>query len=637
MNQPRDDEHNELAISAPGAAPPTAGQPDHAANVLPNGTRLGDFEIAGVLGVGGFGIVYRAHDNFLDRDVALKEYMPSALASRTQERVHVTSERHAEMFQAGLRSFINEARMLAHFDHPALVKVYQFWEANGTAYMVMPYYHGRTLKQVLRERTAPPDETWLRRLLAQLLDALELIHAQRCFHRDIAPDNILMLDDTRPMLLDFGAARRAIEGLTQAFTVILKQGYAPIEQYAEVPGMHQGAWTDLYALASVVHYAIEGRPPPPSVARVVADPYVPLASRYAGRYGAAFLAAIDQALAVKPEQRPQSVAALRALLDDSGATVMWPAVTPASRSAPLPPAAGAPASIAPPVDGLAPPPPRVDAPAPLPPAAPPVMPPRPPADLEALPPLAPAAPMAPATAVPTRSRAPMYAGAGAVALVMAGIGYLLSGHDVPPPAPAVTGPAQPLAASTAPSRAPAALPASHPFEPTAALADIVAGASPGRNVAVQVHTARVRIGQDALRFSVRSSHAGHVYVFMVGSDRNNFWLLFPNAIARDNAIAAGETVELPASASGTGRWRMDAGGPPGTDHLVVMVSDVPRRFDGAGLVQGDVFAEFPIDHAARLQRAHAGKAPLFAGLADCPGAACSQAYGAAAFTITEVE
>src|SRR5690349_25118036 len=164
-------------------------------NALPLGTRLGEFEIVGIVGEGGFGIVYLAYDHSLDRKVALKEYMPSALAEREgTTSVKVKSQRNAETFSAGLRSFINEARLLAQFDHPALVKVYRFWEANGTAYMAMPYYGGRTLRDILRADPAQASEAWLKKLLVPLLDALELLHAHRCYHRDVAPDNIQVLE-----------------------------------------------------------------------------------------------------------------------------------------------------------------------------------------------------------------------------------------------------------------------------------------------------------------------------------------------------------------------------------------------------------------------------------------------------------
>ena len=306
-------------------------------HTLPVGSVIGGFEITGLIGEGGFGIVYLAFDPTLQRQVALKEYMPSSLASRsaTSSDVTVKSARHLDTFNAGLRSFVNEARLLAHFDHPALVKVHQFWQANRTAYMVMPYYEGPTLKAALREMAAQgrtPDEALLRQWLEPLLDALELMHTEQCFHRDVAPDNIL-LTSRGPLLLDFGAARHVISDMTHALTVMLKPGYAPIEQYGDAASMAQGAWTDLYALGSVVYFAITGRSPITSVERVMGDPLPPLASIAAGRYSARFLRAIDHALAVRPKNRPQSVAEFRALL---GAAPAGAASGEASRASDVP-------------------------------------------------------------------------------------------------------------------------------------------------------------------------------------------------------------------------------------------------------------------------------------------------------------
>src|SRR5690242_13338558 len=284
-------------------------------NALPIGTRVHEFEITRVVGEGGFSVVYLAFDHTLHRSIALKEYIPSALASRRGDNtVAVRSAQHQQTFEAGLRSFINEARLLAQFDHPALVKVYRFWVSNGTAYMVMPYYEGITLKEALRRRNGSPEETWLKTLLAQLLDALETLHARQCYHRDIAPDNILMLSDSAPVLLDFGAARRVIGNSAQTLTVILKPGYAPIEQYAEAPKLKQGPWTDIYALASVVYFAISGHAPPPAVARVISDPLVPLSKLNEGRYTQGFVEGIELALQVKPDDRPQDIASFRAAL-----------------------------------------------------------------------------------------------------------------------------------------------------------------------------------------------------------------------------------------------------------------------------------------------------------------------------------
>jgi serine/threonine protein kinase len=305
-------------------------------HTLPDGTRLGEFEIRGLIGEGGFGIVYLAYDESLQRQVALKEYMPSSLAARasTTATVSVKSDRHRETFEAGLKSFINEARLLAQFDHPSLVKVYRFWEGHGTAYMVMPYYEGPTLKHALRELGRASTEAEIKAWLHPLLNALEVMHAAHCFHRDIAPDNIL-LTATGPLLLDFGAARRVIGDMTHALTVVLKPGYAPIEQYGEAASsMPQGAWTDLYAMACVVYYAITGKAPMSSVDRLMADKLKPLSEIAAGHYSAPFLQAVDACLAVRPHERPQSVAALRALLAAAPSAGFVPEPSPGPSSAP---------------------------------------------------------------------------------------------------------------------------------------------------------------------------------------------------------------------------------------------------------------------------------------------------------------
>ena len=291
-------------------------QQDLPNEALPAGLYLNEFELLRPVGVGGTSIVYLAQDHSLKRRVALKEYMPTSLASRSgATAVVVKSERHREVFEAGRKSFINEARLLAQFDHPSLIKVYRFWEANGTAYMVMPFAEGITLKDALRQRNQAPDEATLLQILDPLTQALAVIHADQCYHRDIAPDNIMMLAVTnRPLLLDFGAARRVIGDMTQALTVILKPGFAPIEQYADSPAMKQGPWTDIYALAAVVCFAITGKTPEPSVGRLIKDSLVPLRLSHQGRYSDRFLAAIDAALAVRPEARPQSISAFRQAL-----------------------------------------------------------------------------------------------------------------------------------------------------------------------------------------------------------------------------------------------------------------------------------------------------------------------------------
>ena len=303
--------HQPLAehTSSEGACAP-------AADALPDGTWLGEFRIIRTLGSGGFGIVYLALDTTLQREVAIKEYLPMAIAKRgngTNVEVRVDPP----TFGAGLESFLYEARLLARFEHPALVKVHQFWKANNTAYMVMRYYPGRTLKEESSRRDAPPDETWLRGLVLPILDALEKLHQEGVYHRDISPDNIVILDDGSPVLLDFGSARRVIGDRTQAMTAVLKPNFAPVEQYADPPLLRQGPWTDLYALGAVVHYLLTGKVPVPAVVRTMNDTLVKLSGEDAARFpsvSTTFLAAFDWSLAVAPAMRPQRVEDLRAAL-----------------------------------------------------------------------------------------------------------------------------------------------------------------------------------------------------------------------------------------------------------------------------------------------------------------------------------
>ena len=258
---------------------PTRADSDNP-GALPVGTRLGEYELRSVIGVGGFGIVYLAFDHALEREVAIKEYMPATLATRSQSvKVAPLSLSVTADFETGLSSFVNEGRLLARFDSPSLLKVYRYWEANGTAYITMPRYRGRTLKEHRAAMATPPDETAARALLMPLLSALELLHRESVYHRDVAPDNILIEADNRPVLLDFGAARRVIGEKSQALTAILKPAYAPIEQYGEAASVKQGAWTDLYALGATMHFYLLGQAPPPSTARAVQDEMQPLAGR----------------------------------------------------------------------------------------------------------------------------------------------------------------------------------------------------------------------------------------------------------------------------------------------------------------------------------------------------------------------
>ncbi len=281
-------------------------------NQLAIGTVLGDFKITGIVGEGGFGIVYLAYEATLDRTVAIKEYLPSSIAGRTgSQSVMVRSQLNSQAFTTGLKNFLREAQLLARFSHPAMVEVHRVWEQNSTAYMAMRYYDGKTLRE-LRQADGKFDELYIRRLVEPIFDALMLLHAQNVIHRDVSPDNILMRGNGSPVLLDLGAARLVVGGMTQALTTILKPGYAPIEQYVDDGTMRQGPWTDVYGLGAVIYYLLTGAAPPQAVARMITDPLRnTLASNAKIPVAPYFLDALAKALAVRPGDRYQTVDELR--------------------------------------------------------------------------------------------------------------------------------------------------------------------------------------------------------------------------------------------------------------------------------------------------------------------------------------
>ena len=288
---------------------------------LPEGTRLEEYRIEGVLGAGGFGITYRATDAHLHKVVAIKEYLPTEFATRAQDSTVVPhSGADAADYAWGLTRFLDEARTLARFDHPNLNKVHRFFEANGTAYLVLEHVEGRTLSEVLRQqRTLPAAE--VERLLADVLGGLAAVHAAGYVHRDLKPGNLMLRPDGSAVVLDFGAARQAVGQRSKMLTSILTPGYAPIEQY-DTKAEDVGAWSDLYALGMVAYRCISGVADgelPDAVTRArnqrkgVGD-LAPAATVGKRGYDAKLLEAIDWAIEVHEEERPQSVEAWRAQL-----------------------------------------------------------------------------------------------------------------------------------------------------------------------------------------------------------------------------------------------------------------------------------------------------------------------------------
>ena len=200
-------------------------------HALSAGSRIHWYEIESILGQGGFGITYLARDINLDTKVAIKEFLPSELAGRTHDgSVSPISDDRYSDFGWGLSRFVSEAKTLAKFDHPHIVKVQTVFELNNTAYMVMAYEEGRSLEEAYRFRQMS-DEAELKRMLFALLDGVEVIHAAGFIHRDIKPANIYLRPDNSPVLLDFGSARQALGVRTKTLTALVTPGYAPFEQY----------------------------------------------------------------------------------------------------------------------------------------------------------------------------------------------------------------------------------------------------------------------------------------------------------------------------------------------------------------------------------------------------------------------
>jgi serine/threonine protein kinase len=290
---------------------------------LPVGTRIESYEIASVLGVGGFGITYKGYDHSLHCDVAIKEYLPSGLALRTADGATIIpkSDDDRKYYEYGLKRFLDEARILAKFKERSIVRVSRFLESNGTAYLIMDYEDGESLAEYL-QKAGVLNEQEILAIILPVLEGLQAVHARDFLHRDIKPGNIYLRKHGPPVLLDFGAARQALGEQTRALTGMVTPGYAPFEQYNS--RTRQGPWTDLYALGATIYHCITGRAPAESPDRIAAlqeqeaDPMTPATVAARGRYRPEFLATVDWMLAPSPKDRPQSVEQVLARLKGLG-------------------------------------------------------------------------------------------------------------------------------------------------------------------------------------------------------------------------------------------------------------------------------------------------------------------------------
>lgn len=288
---------------------------------LPVGDMIEEFRIVRVLGAGSFGIVYECRNTYLPETAAIKEFLPPELAYRGADgRVTPLSDRTEETFAWARDRFLQEAKTLWELarpvGHPNIVRVTRYCEANGTAYMFMELEQGRPMSDVLAEqgRLSPQE---LDTLFYPLLDGLERIHAADVLHRDIKPANILLRADGSPVLIDFGAARRAVPGGERSIVSAYTPVYAALEQYHDVGD--QGPWTDIYSFGATLYQAVTGRKPLSASERLCGEAQIPAVDDCRGSYPLPILVAIDRALEIKPEDRPQSVSQWRNSLELSPA------------------------------------------------------------------------------------------------------------------------------------------------------------------------------------------------------------------------------------------------------------------------------------------------------------------------------
>lgn len=291
------------------------------------------YKIEEVIGAGGFGITYRAWDPLLQSYVAIKEYYPSGIATRSADssKVCVPVGQEQREYHRGRIRFLKEAQDVARFQsEPNIVSIYDYLEENDTAYMVMEYLHGCTLKQYIREHGGRLDTDHILHICLSVLDALAVVHKAGMIHRDISPENIFICEDLTVKLIDFGAAKQVYLDGEQTMSVVLKPGYAPPEQYAKKD--KQGPWTDIYALGATLYFAATGEKPEESFGRVLEDTIKPVCE-VNPEIPRAMSQVIMRAMSVKIEDRYQMVEAMReALLAGEGQNAqMEPYVIPASR------------------------------------------------------------------------------------------------------------------------------------------------------------------------------------------------------------------------------------------------------------------------------------------------------------------
>ena len=273
---------------------------------LPAGTELEHYRIDHTLNAGGFGIVYLASNLQAEQQVVIKEYMPNKLAQRLPDGfVMPQGEQQQEHHNEGMRLFLQEAAALIKLKHPNIVRVLNFFRANGTVYMVMEYRPGKNLQTYIKRHDGNLSETFLRTIFPPLLEGLKVVHETGFLHLDIKPGNIHLCPGGVPLLLDFGAVHPRNTSRKLQITQVVTGGFSPMEQYNL--GGYIGPWTDIYAIGATIRACIEGVAPISAKERHEKDKLRPAKTAFKHRYSTSLLEALDWAMEMDPLLRPQTV------------------------------------------------------------------------------------------------------------------------------------------------------------------------------------------------------------------------------------------------------------------------------------------------------------------------------------------
>ena len=286
---------------------------DKLSNALKVGSMLLEFKILDVLGQGGFGITYKVLDTTTNNTMVIKEYMPSQFATRDSNQTTVSYiHQEKDLFEWGLKRFIEEAKLLKQFSHINIVKGYKFFKTNKTAYFVMDFYKGKTLATYLSQNRGKKfDRDEILYIMMPILEGLKEVHQKGFLHRDIAPDNIYLRDNDSSILIDFGASRNALAVKSQTISAIVKAGYSPPEQYTS--SSRQNETTDLYAISAVIYEMITGNKPSESSHRQTEvfggnnDPIEDIVSNYSDIFSISFLETVVKGLNLRQQDRIQSI------------------------------------------------------------------------------------------------------------------------------------------------------------------------------------------------------------------------------------------------------------------------------------------------------------------------------------------